>query len=150
VVDALQAWRGVPFLVAVTTVADLGDLTRVDTPRARMSFLGLIPSAESSGARRRQGALTNAGHPQARRALIEGAWASREPAKGSRHRQRRLEQPSNVIQDIRGKAHVRRCTRDRTLIARGTHATHVVVAMARARVGFLWAMATQVPVTPEG
>jgi hypothetical protein len=34
------------------------------------------------------------------------------------------------------------------VIARGTHANPVVVAMARELAGFLWAMATQVPVKP--
>jgi transposase len=33
VVEALQALRGVQFTVAVTLVAELGDLTRFDTPR---------------------------------------------------------------------------------------------------------------------
>jgi hypothetical protein len=32
VVDALQGLRGVQFTVAVTIVAELGDLTRFDTP----------------------------------------------------------------------------------------------------------------------
>jgi hypothetical protein len=45
VVEALQALRGVPCTVAVTMVSDIGDLTRVDHPRALMTFLGLIPSA---------------------------------------------------------------------------------------------------------
>jgi transposase len=34
VVEALQARRGVPCTVAVTTVAELGDLTRVATPES--------------------------------------------------------------------------------------------------------------------
>jgi transposase len=55
VVETLQALRGVQFTVAVTTVAELGDLTRCDTPRELMKCLGLTPSAYSSGARRRQG-----------------------------------------------------------------------------------------------
>jgi transposase len=148
VVDALQALRGVQFMVAVTTVAELGDLTRFDTPRELMSFLGLIPSEYSSGERRRQGAITKAGHTPARRALIEGAWAYRYPAKVSRHLQLRLEKQSNVIQDISWKAQVRLCKRYRTLIARGKHAHQVVVAIARELVGFMWAIATQVPVTP--
>jgi hypothetical protein len=76
--------------------------------------------------------------------------STRYPAQVSRHRQRRLAQQSKVIQDISWKAHVRRCQRDRTLIARGKHANPVVVAMARALVGFLWAIANQVPVTPSG
>lgn len=148
VVDALQALRGVQFMVAVTTVAELGDLTRFDTPRELMSFLGLIPSEYSSGERRRQGAITKAGNTHARRARIEGAWAYRYPAKVSRHLQLRLEKQSKVIQDISWKAQVRLGKRYRTLIARGKHANQVVVAIARELVGFMWAIAKQVPVTP--
>jgi transposase len=148
VVDALQALRGVQFLVAVTTVVELGDLTRFDTPRELMSFLGLIPSEYSSGERRRQGAITKAGNTHARRALIEGAWAYRYPAQVSRHLQLRLEKQSKVIQDISWKAQVRLCKRYRKLIARGKHANQVVVAIARELVGFMWAIAKQVPVTP--
>jgi len=85
VVQALQAMRGVQFTVAVTRLAALGDLTRVDTPRPLMSSRGLTPTAYSSGERRRQGTIPTAGHTFARRALIEGAWAYRYPAKVSRH-----------------------------------------------------------------
>jgi transposase len=77
VVDALQALRGVQFTVAVTMVAELGDLTRFDTPRELMKFLGLIPSEYSTGERRRHGSMTKAGNTHARRALVEGAWAYR-------------------------------------------------------------------------
>jgi transposase len=73
VVEALQALRGVQFTVAVTTVAERGDLTRCDNPRPLMEDVGLTPSASSSGPRRRQGAMTNAGNTHARRALVEGA-----------------------------------------------------------------------------
>jgi transposase len=73
VVEALQALRGVQCTVAVTTVAALGDLPRVDNPRQLMSFLGLIPSEYSSGERHRQGSLIKAGNTHARRALVEGA-----------------------------------------------------------------------------
>src|SRR5947209_11037871 len=40
VVEALQSLRGVQFTVAVTTVAELGDLTRFDSPRQLMNYLG--------------------------------------------------------------------------------------------------------------
>jgi transposase len=83
VVDALQALRGVQFTAAVTMVAELGDLTRFDSPRALMNFLGLIPSQYTSAERRRQGSITKAGNTHARRALVEGAWAYRDPAKVS-------------------------------------------------------------------
>jgi transposase len=73
VVEALQALRGVQFTVAVTTVAELGALTRFDHPRQLMNYLGLTPSEYASGARRQQGSITKTGNTQARRALIEGA-----------------------------------------------------------------------------
>jgi transposase len=148
VVDALQALRGVQFTVAVTTLAELGDLTRFENPRQLMKFLGLIPSEYSSGERRRQGAITKAGNSHARRALVEGAWAYQYPAKVSRHLQLRLEQQPKAIQDISWKAQVRLCNRYRCLIARGKHTNLVVVAIARELIGFMWAIAHQVPVTP--
>ena len=148
VVEALQALRGVQFTVAVTTVAELGDLTRFENPRQLMKFLGLIPSEYSTGERRRQGAITKAGNTHARRALVEGAWAYRYPAKVSRHLQLRLEKQPKAIQDISWKAQVGCANATDRLMARGKHANQVVVAIARELVGFMWAIAKQVPVTP--
>jgi len=147
VVDALQALRGVQFTVAVTTVAALGDLTRCDNPRPLMQYLGLTPSAYSRGERRRQGGLTKTGNTHARRALVEGAWASRDPANVSRHLHLRLETRPKPIQDTSWKAQVRLCKRYRQLSARGKNPHQVVVAMARELVACMWAMAKQVPVT---
>jgi transposase len=148
VVEALQALRGVQFTVAVTVSAELGELTRFDTPRQLMSYLGLTPSEYSSGARRRQGSITKTGNTHARHALVEGAWAYRYPAKVSRHLQLRLEKLPNTVQDISWKAQVRLCKRYRRLSARGKHPNQVVVAIARELVAFLWAMAKEIPVTP--
>jgi hypothetical protein len=92
--------------------------------------------------------MTKAGNTHARRALVDGAWAYRDPTNVSRHVQLRLETPPKVIQDISWKTQVRLCQRDRRLIARGKHANQVVVAIARELVGFMWAIAKQVPVTP--
>jgi transposase len=118
-----------------------------DNPRELMQFLGLIPSEYSSGERRRQGALTKAGNTHARRALVEGAWTYRYPAKVSRHLQLRLETQPKAVQDISWKAQRRLGKRYRRLMARGKHANQVVVAIARELVGFMWAMARQVPIT---
>ena len=150
VVEALQALRGVQFTAAVPLVAEMGDLTRFESPRELLKCLGLMPSEDTSAERRRQGSIPKAGNTHARRALVEGAWAYRDPAKVSRHIQLRLDTHPKIIQDIRGKAQVRRCQRDRQRIARGQHANVVTVAMARELAGCMWAMAKQVPVTPSG
>jgi transposase len=49
VVEAYQAMRGVSFVVAVTLVAEIGDLRRFDKPRQLMAYLGLVPSERSTG-----------------------------------------------------------------------------------------------------
>ena len=146
VVQALQALRGVQWLVAITVVAELGDLTRFDSPRQLGAFVGLIPSEDSSGPRRRLGGITKTGNGRARRALIEGAWAYRYPAKVSEHIQRRIDMLPKPIQDIGWKAQVRLCKRFRRLVARGKHSNVVVTAIARELIAFMWAIAKEVAV----
>jgi transposase len=146
VVEAFQALRGVQFTVAVTMVAEVGDLTRFDTPRELMKFLGLVPSEYTSGAQRRQGSITKAGNSHARRALVEGAWVYRYPAKVSRHLQLRLEKQPKTIQDISWKAQLRLCKRYRRRVSRGKHANVVTVSIARELAGFMWAIAKEVPI----
>jgi transposase len=145
VVDALQAVRGVQFTVAVTTVAERGALTRFTNPRQLMPSLGFTPSASSTGERRRQGGSTKTGHTQARRALLEGAWADRSPANVRRPLQLRVEKGPKPVQDSSWKAQVRLCTRDRQLSARGTPPTQGVVAVARELRALMGAMAQAVP-----
>src|SRR5262249_35720857 len=106
-------------------------------------------SEYSSGGRRQHGSLTKTGNPHARRAWVEGAWAYRYPAKVSRHLQLRLEKLPAAMQAISWKAQVRLCKRYRQLMAKGKNANQVVVAIARALVGFMWAIAKQVTVPPK-
>ena len=147
VVQALQALRGVQWLVAITVVAELGDLTRFTRPRQLAAFVGLIPSEYSSGPARRQGGITKAGNGRARRALVEGAWAYRHPAKVSAHLQKRIDALPKSIQDLGWKAQVRLCKRFRRLVARGKHPNVVVTAIARELIAFMWAIAKEVPIT---
>src|SRR5437867_9766907 len=146
VVEAIQALRGVELTGGVILIAELGDLTRFDTPRQLMSYLGLTPSEYSSGDRRRQGGITKAGNTHARRALVEGAWAYRYPAKVSRHLQLRLEKLPAEVQAISWKAQVRLCGRYRKLLARGKHPNTVAAAIARELAAFMWAIAKARPV----
>lgn len=144
VVEAVQAMRGVAFVVAVTVVAEVGDFSRFDTPRQLMAYLGLVPSEHSSGNRLRRGGITKAGNALARRALIEGAWTYRMQARVSRRLHDRLEGLPHDIRDIAWKAQVRLCARYRRLSAAGKPKAVVTTAIAREMAGFLWAIAQQV------
>jgi transposase len=146
VVTALQAMRGVAFIVAATVVAEVGDFSRFENPRQLMAYLGLVPSEHSSGNTVRRGGITKAGNTLARRALIEGARTYRMQARVSRKLHDRIENVSQVVRDIAWKAQLRLCARYRRLAAAGKEKVVIVTAIAREMVGFLWAIARQVQV----
>ena len=78
VVEALIALRGVDLITAMTVLAELGDLTRFDSPRELMAFWGWcrasIPRA-GAGARGRL--------PRRATGMCAGCWSSRRGAIGS-------------------------------------------------------------------
>ena len=143
-VQALQALRGISRLHAVRIVAELGDFQRFETPRKLMGYLGMIPSEDSSGKRRRQGAITKAGNSSARRALIEAAQAYVHPARVSWVIARRQVNASKRACDIAWKAQLRLCARFGRLSARRLPRNKVIVAVARELAGFVWAISREV------
>jgi hypothetical protein len=83
-VARLRCLRGVDTLSAVGLCAEIGDFTRFERPGQLMSYVGLVPSENSSGETRRQGPITKTGSRHARRLLIEAAWHYRKtPARGT-------------------------------------------------------------------
>ena len=120
VVEALQALRGVAPLVAVTTIAEIGDLSRFENPRRLMGLPGgLVPSENSSGESIHRGSITKTGNGHVRRALMEAAHAYAFPARVSRHLLKRQEGLPEPIRAIAWKAQVRLCGKFRRLTARG-------------------------------
>ena len=147
-VEAIQAMRGVAFIVAVTVVAEVGDFHRFDNPRQLMAYLGLTPSEHSSGASVRRGGITKAGSGLARRVLIEGAWSYRMQARVSRKLHDRIEDLPQAVRDIAWKGQLRMCQRYRHLVAAGKPKVVVTTAIAREMVGFIWAIARAVTAPP--
>src|SRR5438552_18593467 len=148
---ALQALRGVSFITAVASVAELGDLTRFAHPRELVADLGLAPSEYSSGPSVRRGAITKAGNPHARHLLAEAAWAYQGIPRIGRQHAYRQEALPKVVCDIAWKAQLRLTTRFRRLIARGKAKPKVATAIARELTGFIWAIAQAVsPASQSG
>ena len=143
VVEALMALRGIKLISAMTLMAELGDITRFDSPRQLMSFLGLVPSEYSSGQSRRQGGITKTGNGHARRVLVEAGWCYRFPARKTAYLQRHAEKCSDEVQAIAWKAQKRLCGRYAHLLGRGKLKVQVCTAVARELVGFIWAIACE-------
>jgi len=143
VVEALQALRGVSLIVAVTVVAEVGDLTRF-TPRALMAFLGLVPAEYSSGARRCQGGITKTGNAHVRRVLAEAAHAYRATPALTHFVRQRQQHLAQAIRDVGWKAQLRLCGRFRHLTAARKHPHKVRMAIARELTGFMLDIARRV------
>lgn len=145
-----MAMRGVSLITAMTVLAELGDISRFDSPRQLMAYLGLVPSEHSSGGRRRQGGITKTGNGHVRRVLVEAAWSYRFPARKTRGIQRRAEKASPAAQAIAWEAQKRLCGRYRALAATGKVKQQVTTAVARELAGFLWAIACEAMGKPHG
>lgn len=144
VLTALMAMRGISMTTAVTILAELGDLSRFDSARQLMAYLGLVPSEHSSGGRRRQGALTKTGNGHVRRVLVESAWNYRFPARKSEVIQRRAEKASEAVQAIAWQGQQRLCARYKRMEHSGKPKQLVTAAIARELCGFVWAVACEV------
>jgi transposase len=143
-VKALQALRGVRLVTAVILAAEIGDFARFGTPRQLMSYLGLVPSEDSSGQRRRQGRITRTGNGHVRRILTEASWNYRFRPRPSRAICKRRESLSAEVVAIAQKAEQRLSRRFQHLVQKGKLPQKVVTAVARELAGFVWAIAQEV------
>jgi transposase len=141
-VARLRCLRGIDTLTAVGLCAEIGDFERFARAGQLASYLGLVPSEDSSGERRRLGAITKTGSRHARRLLIEAAWHYRRtPRRGHRLAARQADQDAHVIA-LAWKAQQRlHRTWHRLHTERGKRSTIVAVAVARELAGFCWAIA---------
>ncbi|MEA2185321.1 MAG: transposase, partial [Solirubrobacteraceae bacterium] len=138
----LRCLRGIDTLSAVGLCAEIGDWQRFPKAGHVMSYLGLVPSEDSTGSSRRQGAITKTGSGHGRRLLVEAAWHYRRPPRNSTVLKRRQAgQPAHVIA-ISWQAQRRlHRTWQRLDSERGKRRTIVAVAVARELAGFCWATA---------
>jgi transposase len=143
-VARLRCLRGVDTLTAVGLVAEIGDIAAFAHPKQLASYLGLVPSEQSTGERRRQGAITKAGSSHARRLLVEAAWHYRRaPRISLTLRRRQAGQPPAAI-DVAWRAQLRLHRRWSHLDAgRGKRRTTVATAVARELACFVWEIARQ-------
>jgi transposase len=140
-VGRLCCLRGVSTLTALALTVELGDWTRF-RPRSLGPFLGLTPSEDSTGERRRLGAITKTGNTHARRLLVEAAWHQRRDLRPSAALQRRRQGQPPAVRAQADQSARRLHARWHALERRGKRRTIVAVAVARELAAHCWAIAT--------
>ena len=144
VVTALMAMRGLALISAATFLAEIGDLSRFQTPRELMAYLGLVPSEDSTGDTIKRGSITKAGNRRARRMLVECSWSYQHPPRVSQEKQEKVAAAPRAVREIAWKAQCRLHGRYRALIRRGKLKTVAVTAVARELAGFIWAVSREI------
>jgi transposase len=139
-VKALQAFRGISVVSAVTIAAEAGDLRRFATASQFMSYVGLVPSEESTGKRRRQGPITRCGNGHLRRILVEAAWHYRHSPLMSKELRRRNQGVAHGVQRIAWETQKRLNKRLYHLLHAGKSVQKAITALARELAGFIWAV----------
>jgi transposase len=143
-VGRLRCLRGVDTLTAVSLVAEIGDVTAFRHPKQLASYLGLVASEQSSGAKRRQGSITKAGSAHAHRLLVEAAWHDRRPPRVSLTLKRRQADQPPAATDAAWRAQPRLHRRWAHLdAAHGKKRTTIAVAVARELACLVWEIAQQ-------
>ena len=138
VVARLRAYRGIDTLTAMVLVSELWDIRRFATADALMSYIGVVPSEDSSGARRHQGSITKTGNAYCRRVLVEAAWHYRwRPRVGAMLKKRQRGQPLETI--TRSWKAQYRLHEKYWRVSRQSEKRKAAVAVARELAGFIWA-----------
>lgn len=147
VVTALMAMRGIDLIAATTFLSEVGDLSRFQTPRELMAFLGLVPSESSTGPTIKRGPITKTGNRRARHILVECSWSYQYPPRVGRAKQRKVDATPPAVREIAWKAQCRLSRRYRALLRRGKLKTVAITAVARELAGFIWAVGREINTT---
>lgn len=137
-VESLQGFRGFQLVASMIITSELGDLIRFNHPRKLMAYLGLVPTEDSSGDRRRQGAITKCGNSHARWILVEVADCYRYDPKISKELSCRQEGLSKAVKELSWRAQKRLNKRYVRLLMRRLHRNKIKVAIARELAAFIW------------
>jgi transposase len=121
----LMTAPGVGLMVAAMFVSVVDDAKRFRKAHHVESYLGLVPSEDSSGGKRRIGAISKQGNGYLRALLVQAAWATLKvrPAKKT---------------ETAGSSDPLRAWAEAVAERRGKHVA--AIALARRLTGVLWAM----------
>lgn len=137
----LRCLRGIDTLTAAGLCAEIGDFERFVRAEQLMSYIGLVPSENTTGSQRRLGSITKTGSGHARRLLVEAAWHYRKaPRIAKALTERQDGQPAEAVA-VAWSAQQRLHRTWARLEARAKRRTIIAVAAARELAGFCWAIA---------
>lgn len=136
--DALNCFRGISTLTAMTIITEIGDVRRFKHPKQLTSYCGLDVTEYSSGGKEKKLGITKMGNWRIRTSIIESCQRlDRVRPLSKRLKAHRVGQDVKVI-DIADRCTKRLKKKSNHLLDAGKHRNKVKVACAREFLGFVW------------
>jgi transposase len=143
-VGYLRCFRGLDTWSSMVVLSELYAVGRFSNASSLMSFVGMVPSEDTTGWTPRRGPITKAGNGHFRRILVEAAKHYRHSARVSKALSRRRQgQPEWVISiadKAQSRLHRKYC---KMVYGHRKSPNTAAVAVGRELVGFLWAVLIQ-------
>jgi len=143
-VKKLTCLLGIRNYTALSVIVETGDFNRFDKASNFASFLGLVPSEDTSGEIVKRGKITKAGNTQVRKLLVESAQSYTRGVIGHKSKElnrRQKGSPPEVIA-YADKANERLRRRFHRLTNNKVSRNKATVAIARELACFMWGLMT--------
>lgn len=137
-VKALNCFRSIDTMTAMTLITEIGDIGRFDHPSKITSFAGMDICEYSSGGQHRRFKITKLGNPYLRYALIESSQFALNKPNISRKLKKRREGVNINYIEIADRCMERLYSKGSRLLYKGKQKNKIKVAMARELIGFIW------------
>jgi transposase len=136
--NALNCFRGIDTLTAMTLITEIGDIKRFKHPKQLTSYCGLDISEYSSGGKERKQGITKMGNYRIRTSLVESCQRlDRAYTLSKRLKNHREGQDIKII-DIADRCTTRLRKKSNRMLDAGKPRNKVKVACAREFLGFIW------------
>lgn len=136
--DALNCFRGIDTLTAMTLITEIGDVRRFNHPRRLTSYCGLDVTEYSSGGKEKKFGITKMGNYRIRTAAIESCQRVDRPNVLSKRLRRHRQGQNMKVIDIADRCTKRLKKKSNRLLHAGKPRNKVKVACAREFLGFVW------------
>ena len=136
--DALNCFRGISTLTAMTFITEIGDVRRFKHPKQLTSYCGLDVSEYSSGGKEKKFGITKMGNKRIRTAAVESCQRLDRVKTLSRRLKVQREGQDMKIIDIADRCTKRLKKKANNLLNNGKHRNKVKTACAREFLGFVW------------
>jgi transposase len=143
-VVALNCYRGIDVLSAMTLITEIGDVNRFPHPRGLTAYVGMELIEESSGGKEKRYCISRMGNKNIRTTVVEAAQMALKPPQISKALKNRRSNTGLELVSIADRCMYRLYKKSQRMYHVSKPLNKIKVACAREMLGFIWESLKQV------